>query len=219
MPTVDQLISRIDAAVNASKEKIQAFQARQTQEHHDRQQRLERFDQIADQLKDVWRPRLEALAKRFGEKVQVTPEVSPGRRQATFRFNSELAHIDLRFSVFTDADVRNIICRYDLQILPILMKFDSHSEIEFPLEAVDAEKMAQWIDDRIVSFVNTYLSLHENSFYLKGHMVHDPIAKVQFPKFAAGAVAEFDGQKHYFVSEETCREYAKQRGVAPGASK
>ena len=218
MPTIDQLLNRIDAAFNASKDKIKAFQASQLDEHHGRQERLEKFDQQLTQLKDVWRPRLEALARRFGEKVEVKPSVTPGRREAAFRFNSELAHIDLRFSVLTDADVRNVIFYYDLQILPILMKFESHSEIEFPLDAVDSEALASWFDDRIVSFVNTYLSLHENTYYLKGHMVEDPVAKVQFPRFAAGAIAEFDGKKYYFISEETCREFEKQRGATSRSS-
>src|SRR5436190_17585079 len=146
MPNIDELLSRIDAAFSESKEKVQAFQTRQVQQHQDRQQRLEQFDQLLEQLRDIWRSRLDALARRFGEKVQVTPSVAPGRRDATFRFNSELAHIDLRFSVFTDADVRNVIFHYDLQILPILMKFDSHAEIEFPLDSVDTEALAQWID-------------------------------------------------------------------------
>src|SRR5262245_52164901 len=131
MPKIDQLLNRIDAAFSASKEKIAAFQDRQSQELRDREQRLEKFDKLLVSLQEIYRPRLEALAQKFGEKVKVTPALSRGRREAAFSFNSELAHIDLKFSVYTDADVRNVIFRYDLQILPILMKFDSHSEAEF----------------------------------------------------------------------------------------
>lgn len=218
MSNIDQLLSRIDAAFTASKDKIAAFQERQTQAHRDREQRLEKFELLLGSLQSIWKPRLEVFTQRFGEKVNVTPSVSRRRREARFSFNSELAHIDLRFSVFTDGDVRNVVFHYDLQILPILMTFDSHSEIEFPLDSVDNDALARWIDDRLVSFVNTYLSLHENRYYLKGHMVVDPISNVQFPKFAAGAVAELDGKTYYFVSEETCREFAEKRGVASGGA-
>ena len=100
----------------------------------------------------------------------------------------------------------------DLDILPILMKFDSHAEIEFPIEAVDKEKLAAWMDDRIVSFVQTYLSLHENTYYLKGHLVDDPVARVRFPKYAAGTTLERSGKTLYFVSEATRDEYLKQQG-------
>ncbi len=73
----------------------------------------------------------------------------------------------------------------------------------FPLDAVDKAALGKWFDDRIVSFVKTYLSLHENQYYLKGHMVEDPIAKVQFPKYAAGATLELDGKTLYFIDEST----------------
>lgn len=210
MPELNQLLGRIDAAFKASEDKLQAFQARSVEQHHGRQERLEKFDQMLVQLQGVWKPRLEALAQRFGEKVKVHPTVKPDRRSALFEVQSELARIELRFSVFTDADVRNIVFDYDLDILPILMKFDSHSRIEFPLDAVDQTQLAQWIDDRIVSFVNTYLSLHENAYYLKGHLVEDPVAKVQFPKYAAAAKVERNGKTFYFISTETSQQFLRE---------
>ena len=138
---------------------------------------------------------------------------SPAGGAPSFKFKSELASIDLRFAVAPDADVRNLIFTYDLQILPILMKFDSHDEIEFPLDAVDKAALGKWIDDRIVDFVKTYLSLHENQYYLKGHMVEDPIAKVQFPKYAAGATLEVGGKTHYFIDESTLREFQQKQAA------
>jgi hypothetical protein len=141
----------------------------------------------------------------------VQPQVEPGRRSAKFKFKSELASVDLRFAVAPDADVRNVVFTCDLQILPILMKFDSHDEISFPLDAVDKKALGQWFDDRIVSFVKTYLSLHENQYYLKGHMVEDPIAKVKFPKYAAGATLEQGGKTVYFIDESTLREYQQKQ--------
>lgn len=207
MPDLNQLLSRIDAAFQAGQEKVQAFQARKIEEHHGREQRLEQFAQLLTKLQPVWKPRLDALAQRFGDRIKVQPTVTPGRRSATFQVQSELARIELQFSVFTDVDVRKAVFVYDLEILPILMKFDSHSQIEFPLDAVNEEQLAQWIDDRIVSFVNTYLSLHQNAYYLKGHMVEDPVAKVQFPKYAAAATLERDGKTYYFISTETSQKF------------
>ena len=63
-----------------------------------------------------------------------------------------------------------------------------------------------------MQFVKTYLSLHENQYYLKDHMVEDPIANVQFPKYAAGATLESGGKTHYFIDEATLREFQKQHG-------
>lgn len=141
------------------------------------------------------------------------PVIEPGRRSASFAFKSELAHIVLRFAAAPDPDVRNVVFSYDLQIIPVLMQFDSHDEIEFPLNAVDTAALAQWFDDRIVSFVKTYLAIRENQFYLKDQMVEDPIAKVLFPKFAAGATLEVEGKTIYFIDTTTRREF-EQKQVA-----
>ena len=42
-------------------------------------------------------------------------------------------------------------------------------------------------------------------------MVEDPIAKVKFPKFAAGATLEVRGKTHYFIDDLTRQQFqAKQ---------
>jgi YHS domain-containing protein len=214
MAAGSSLAERIDAEIAAAFERVEQLKSQKVEDYQGHQQRLEKFDQLLEELREVWRPRLDALAKKFGERVNVQPQVDPGRRSARFKFKSELANIDLRFAVAPDPDVRNVIFTYDLQIVPILMKFDSHDEILFPLDAVDKEALGQWLDDRIVSFVKTYLSLHENQYYLKGHMVEDPVAKVKFPKYAAGATLEQGGKTVYFIDESTLREYQQKQSAA-----
>jgi YHS domain-containing protein len=114
--------------------------------------------------------------------------------------------------VLADEDARNVTFKYDLSILPIFMKFDSHDELQFPVANIDRDKLAAWIDDRIISFVRTYLELHQNNYYLQEHLVEDPVAKVRFPKYAAGAKLDSKGKTVYFISEETRRQYEKQQG-------
>lgn len=135
--------------------------------------------------------------------MAVTPHVEPGRRSATFEFQSDLARIKLRFAVAPDQEVKLLSFTYDLEIIPILMKFDSHAAIEFPLDRIDEDALGRWFDDRLVSFVHTYLALHENQFYLKDHLVEDPIAKVRFPKYAAAATLEHQGKTYYFIDDTT----------------
>jgi hypothetical protein len=213
MATTGNLADRIDAEIDAAFKRVEQLKTQNVEEFQGRQQRLEKLDQILEDLREIWRPRLDALAKKFGERVNVQPQVEPGRRSAKFKFKSDLASIDLRFAVAPDSDVRNLVFTYDLDVLPILMKFDSHDSIEFPLEAVDKAALGKWFDDRIVGFVKTYLSLHENQYYLKGHLVEDPIAKVQFPKYAAGATLEAGGRTVYFIDESTLREFQEKQAA------
>jgi YHS domain-containing protein len=211
MADVKDLIGRIDAEFSALGEKHKKAQAEQVHAYQERQQRLQQLGKVFDRLREIWGPRLEVLVKKFGDEVQVTPRFVPSTREAKFQFQSRLARIDLRLSATTDRDVTKVILSYDLEIIPVLLQYDAHSEVEFPLEAIDPEAVARWVDDRIVSFVKTYLSLHENESYLKDEMVEDPVAHVRFPKFAAGATLERKGKTYYFVGEETRRDFEKQQ--------
>jgi YHS domain-containing protein len=213
MADISSLAARIDAEFNAATQKVGEMQKEWSKQFEERKQRFESLDKTLDDLKEVWRPRLEALANRFADRAKVTPSVESGRRQATFKFQSDLARIDLRFSVMTDDDVRNLIFRYELEVIPILMKFDSHDELKLPLDKIDREKLATWIDDRIISFVRTYLDVHQNNYYLKDHLVEDPIAKVKFPKYAAGAKLDWKGKTIYFLGDETRRQFEQQEGA------
>jgi YHS domain-containing protein len=213
MAELKNLIDRVENEFSQGEEKIKKFQTEQVEAYKERQKRLEKLGQVFEKLKEIWRPRLEVLVRKFGDKVKVNPNLVPSMREAQFEFQSKLANISLKFSASTDFDVTKIILTYDLRIIPTLMNFDSHSKLELPLENPDPEKIAQWVDDRIISFIKTYQSLHENEYYLKDHMVEDPIIGVRFPKFAAGATLEWKGKTYYFVSNETQKEFQKQQGI------
>lgn len=216
MPDAATLIERIDAEFSSLSDRIKGAQAERLQEHRERQQRLATFEKELEALPALWKPRLETLLQRFGDRVKVTPHLAASSRAATLEFQSDLARIRLRLSAATDHDVRRLILNYDLEIIPVFIQFDSHKQAEWPVEAIDRQDVAAWIDDRIVDFVKTYLSLHTNEHYLKDHMVEDPIAAVRFPKYAAAATAERSGKTYYFISEETRREFEAKHG--PGST-
>jgi YHS domain-containing protein len=213
MSDINNLASRIDAEFSAVKEKVKKFQVEQAEADKQRQQRLERLGKLFDQLRDIWRPRLELLVKKFEGRVQATPRIVPSTREATFDFQSRLGRVQLKLAAFTDRDIQKLILSYDLEIIPVLMRFKNHDEVEFPMDKVDKAAVAKWIDDRIVDFVQTYFSMGENEIYLKEYMVEDPIAKVQFPKQAAATTLEWQGKKFYFIGDETRREFEKQQGI------
>ena len=212
----ESLADRIDAEFAAAEEKIKQMQKQQIEEYEQRQQRLEKLEEVLDAHMGLWRPRLETLSARFADRVKVTPKIVPARREATLEFQSDLAHVLMKFSAAPDDDVRQIVFQYDLEIVPVFMKFESHSELKFPLDQVDAQALGEWIDERIMNFVRAYLAMHENRHYLQDHLVEDPVAKLRFPKYAAGAKLERDGKTIYFISEATRRKYDEQQAGPAG---
>jgi YHS domain-containing protein len=214
MAELDTLLNRIDAEFHAVENKIKQAQLENMQDYRDRQARLVTFDKVLDELRTIWKPRLEALQQRFGDKVQITPRLTPSSREATFEFQSALARIRLKFCAYADRDVKQVHLTSDLDIVPVLTQFDAHSELKFPVDSPNKGQIAKWIEDRIVAFVHTYLSIHENNFYLKDHLVSDPITGVEFPKYAAGATQEWKGATYYFVDNVSKAEFNKKNNIA-----
>jgi YHS domain-containing protein len=214
MLDINSLASRIDAEFSAVEEKVKHFQAEHVEKHKQRQTRVEQLGKVFDELGSIWKPRLELLMKKFGDRVKTTPRIVPSTREVTFDFQSRVARVSLKFSAFTDRDIKKVILGYDLSIIPVFMQFNPHAEVEFPLNAVDKEAVAKWIDDRIVEFIRTYFAMGENDIYLKDYMVEDPVAHVRFPKIAAATTLEWQGQKFYFIGDETRQEFAKQNAIA-----
>ena len=209
MADSQNLADRIDAALASIEQRRAAFRTAEIRKYQDWQQRLEQLNKVFDRLREVWKPPLETLIAKFADKVTATPQLAPSIREISLEFQSEVAKIRLRFRATTDDDIRKVIVNYDLEIIPILMQFEPHSELEMPLDAVDANALSRWIDDRIISFVNTYIAVHEHKYYLKDQMVRDPVTGTEFPKIAAAAKLERKGRTHYFISEETRQEFER----------
>ena len=72
MITDIELIQIIDAEFSAAEKRLNEFRAQQVQEFQIRQERLEQFERTLDELRRVWEPRLDALAKKFGPRRRAT---------------------------------------------------------------------------------------------------------------------------------------------------
>ncbi|MFN0051411.1 MAG: hypothetical protein ACKV0T_04425, partial [Planctomycetales bacterium] len=176
------LTERIDSEFAGFQQRIEQFQVAAKNEYEAREARFrEQFLPALRHVVELVRPRLKALVERFKDRVNITPVVTEHLREVTLKFDSPLARIDLTFRLSHDAEVKNLVFDQDLEILPILMKFDPHASLTMPLDKIDDDAIINWIDDRIVSFVQTIKALHQNQNYLKDHLVTDPIAGVQMP--------------------------------------
>lgn len=221
MKTTQELAQRIDSAFASMEEKRRHFQEAETHKYEEWKQRLAQLGVEFETLRDIFKPRLDLLIEKFGDKITATPKLTQSTREFLFEFRSEVARIRMRFQGTTDHDIRKLILNYDLEIIPILMQFDSHSTLEMPLDAIDYDAAVHWADERILSFVKTYTALHENPYYLQDQMVTDPVSGATFPKLAAGATLERDGHTYYFVSETTRRAFEQEplaragQGVRP----
>lgn len=214
MSQVSDLQARIDGAFTAAREKVKQQQQQFLQEHIERQRLMKEYEKVQAKIVEIGKPRLEALAKRAGDRVAISPSLVGCRRSVGIDFKSPKAHITLTFSAAPDRDIRNAVVECDLRIIPLLWKFEAHSEFSSPIAAFDAEGLAKWFDDRIVGFVEILIQIHEGALFDQADYVEDPVAGVKFPKFAAGATLDHGGKSLFFVDDATRAEYARRNGLA-----
>jgi YHS domain-containing protein len=214
------LLDRINAETVRQEERKTRLQQECMAAFESRRRRYrELFQPAVKRLKTIWLPRLQllgekfrALAEKFGETVTVSPEIESGQDvehsgSVVFTCDSPPAKIQVKFGFFHDFEVRNLTIEYELKIIPVFLKFEPHSRLEQKVESFDDDEVVQWLDDRIVDFVRTYLAIHEHSTYVADQLVEDPIAQMRFPKYAANSTLQREGITYYFISPETQREF------------
>jgi hypothetical protein len=156
MYDIDNLARRINIEFYSATERNKELLGGQEQLTAEQQRQL---GNVFAELREVWKPRLELLVKEFGNRVQASPHIVPSERDVTFTFRSSKAHVELRFSALPDREFRRLILAYLLQITPAVIHYKPYDQLEFPLNAIDRQEVAKWMDDRVTDFVRTYLSM------------------------------------------------------------
>jgi YHS domain-containing protein len=209
MADLNTFLKRLDEQVEKARKGVEQKQTELQQAYEGRKQRYQTYLQLMDELRGVAQPRLAKLAERC--KFDASPTEDADGKSVLLNFKTPVARVQLRLSATHDTDVRNLVLVYDLEILPLYVKFNPHAELEIPLEKIDRAAVENWLDDRLVEFAQTYVTIHFTDQYHQDHMVLDPVADVRFPKAYAQSTLEKDGKTYYFISEQTRREFEQRR--------
>jgi YHS domain-containing protein len=214
MTDIKTLLNRIDQEVAAEAGRQKAAWAEVVQANRERGVRLQRYESEAQHVIELLKPRLDGFVEHFKAVVKAQPVVREHTRALNLEFAATVAKVTLRFEVFPDRDVSHVRLECTQEIIPVLVRYDKQSVLEFPLDGVKDDKVVQWFDDRVVAFVKAYVAVVRQDAalqeQLKDQFVEDPVARVRFPKYLAASTLERDGRTYYFVDEETRREFEKQ---------
>ena len=214
MTDINDLINRIDQELAAESERQKSDRARLMLENRERGLRLQRHEGEAEHIIELVKPRLDAFVERFKAVVKVAPVVREHTRAVNLTFAATVAKVTLRFEVFPDQDVNHVRLECTQEIVPVVVRHDRQSVLEFPLGGVQDDALVKWFDDRIVAFIKAYVALVRQDAALREQLedqfVEDPVAGIRFPKYLASSTLERDGRTYYFVDEDTRREFEKQ---------
>ena len=158
---------RIREKLAAAAEARRLRQEQRRQATRELDERLKRYTTIADRLMDeVIQPCMRQLAGCFPEAER--PDEMQSRHAAVCRFPHTArfpATAILELGVTRDGDARSVVVQYDLQILPLLLPINAHAHLDMPLGEVDQQTVAHWVEERILTFVDSYLQVETAELY------------------------------------------------------
>jgi YHS domain-containing protein len=207
----DSLTSRLDAEFAATRERIRGMHVESVRLSGETRTQFNTFTRLRERVNDLIAPRLKHLQERLPE-AKTTSVPSPHGDSVALRLVSGAARITVGFSLSHDGPLGKAVLDYDLEILPVFVRFDRHGRLEIPLDSGDCDygRIGQWLDDRIVGFVHTHMEMQFMPQYQGDNMAIDPVAHVSFPKAFGHSSFECGGKTYHFLSEQTRQEFEKR---------
>jgi hypothetical protein len=150
MSSVDRLVQRLSAEVAAASERIHLLQTEATQVFRDHEQRFKRFVALADRVRAILQPRIEALTevnvfKDIQRSLRLERQGAEGRAlheetiTLSVPYSEECpAKVVLSFRVGHDGPIENAVIEYGLQIIP------SSNESRWSMWKFRSVKWAAW---------------------------------------------------------------------------
>jgi len=213
--SVDGLIKRLDEEVSAARQRVTSLQADAAAEFDCHQQRLMRFDKVADLVQEILLSRLVAFTSvnvfRDVKQNVVHAQGCHGRMTTLTVPYSDKRPAPMEFSFHLDHDgpIENVVMDYRLQILPIFIKFDSHDQLVIPIDQPNEESIAAWIDDKLLEFTRVYFEVYFHDEYQKRNLEMDPVMNVRFPKSFAAGKKEYQKRILYFYTVESLEKFER----------
>jgi YHS domain-containing protein len=93
--------------------------------------------------------------------------------------------------------------------MPAFMKYDAHDKLPLPLDAVDDQVVAAWVEEKLLAFVETYLRLDRGDEDFEDEAVTDPVCGMRISRSSAAAHMEHRGHPYFFCTEDCRRQFAE----------
>lgn len=218
MDAFDKLDQAIREKLSAAEQKRKNYAAIIENEMLARKDREDRFVETADRLmSEVIRPR---VAKVMGYFSNSQPLATTDALSRHCRYQLEHSRLfpataKLDVSLGADRAYDNLIVSYDLEILPLFIKFNGHDQLVLKLDDVREDEVATWVESRLIDLVDVYLRIVDADEYADSALT-DPVCGMPVRR-SLGIEAIVAGRSHWFCAE-SCREKFIQHPEAYAAA-
>ena len=198
---VTERLQTLDAERRAAVESL-------TEEMQRRDQLATVFAAVASRLHDaIVLPRVTAVVRQFADtKVASTTTPFGVRTECQLPRSARYpAYTKLSLSIARSPEATRGFVTYSLEIIPILMAFNGESHLEFDPTAPDENEITQWVEARLLDFVDTYLRVGREPQYQRDNLQIDPVCGMNLSAADIDEKLTVRGHTFHFCSAG-CRE-------------
>lgn len=218
MDSLQEFSRRIEAQLAAAKELPLSTSTDFEQSMARFASRLQEFEALAGRLMaDVIRPRMERLAGYFHDTTISKPD-DPYHCTCWFPPQGPTPGMAM-LQLGSDHDERwkRLELTYDVKIVPAFFPYERHDKLVFDLvparmapawredasdDRVDQRRIADWVETRLLGFIDTYFRQQRCGSGSSDGPVIDPVCGMRITISAAKGSSEYKGYRYYFCSEK-----------------
>lgn len=172
--------------------------------------RRERFAALAVELiQSVIQPRLEVLAARFPNASPVTDKAE-GHCCYWFGFCERFpSSTKVTFSIEHDVRFEKVAVCYHVSMVPLFIRHNEHDKLTLPLEEIDNQSVANWVEERLIEFIDVYLQIDRGSGDFADEVTLDPVCGMRIGRSSAAASDSHRGHPYFFCSKDCHQKFTE----------
>ena len=166
------------------------------------------FAAVASRLHDeIILPRVTSVVRQFADaKVASTTTPFGMRTECQLPRSARYpAHTKLSLAIARSPEATRGFVTYSLEIIPILMAFHGESHLEFDPTSPDETEITEWVEGRLLDFVDTYLRVGSAPQYQRDNLQVDPVCGMSLSAADIDEKLTVRGHTYHFCSA-ACRE-------------
>ena len=171
--------------------------------------RREKFDTLASRLIEaVIQPRMETLASYFSN-ASLSRDEPVGRCSCWFGYCERFpASTKVAFAVEHDVRLEKVAVCFDASMMPVFIKMNEHDRLTEPLDSIEDDVVAAWVEERLCEFLDAYLRIDRGSDEFEEDAATDPVCGMRISRSAAAASDSHRGHPYFFCSRECQQRFA-----------
>lgn len=166
--------------------------------------RRQRFQELAQRLnRTIINPRLETIASYFANSSMHQVPPTENRSSCWFEFCERFPAVtQIEFTVEHDVAFKNLIIYTQTRMMPAFLRFNEQDKLSLPLDSVHDRQVADWVEERLFEFLDTYLRIDGGGEPLGEDLVTDPVCGMRIIRSTAATREFYDGRPYFFCCYE-----------------